>query len=241
MIFAPHTACPTRRPARATVVLLPACISWARQQQRPTAKARVRLLRYAGQAYRAGHFLDRYAPAHARQQKTSPPTHGPKGSKLQKTSTFAHRNAANSSIRAPLNFTKLSLSASSSPPNSSKMLANGSSCAAEQPLLTLGPDGQAYLNREASRVLPVGLQRLRLTPPITPGGYWLLLPNMPGGVPVRARADRLGYLRFRAPGLAAFAFAAWPAGTARLTFALVSVPGGLFALQLSAAVSGPPP
>ena len=89
----------------------------------------------------------------------------------------------------------------------------------ELALLTLGRDGVAYLNREASRILPADLQQLRLTAPTAIGGRWWLLPGI-AGVPVRARADRVGYLRFRAHELAACAFAIQPAATQRVYFEL---------------------
>lgn len=100
----------------------------------------------------------------------------------------------------------------------------------EPALLTLSPDGQAYLNREASRVLPADLQQLRLAAPTTIGSRWWLLPGL-AGVPVRPRADRVGYLRFRAPELAANAFAAWPPGTKLLHFELRTAGEGFFQLH----------
>ena len=98
-------------------------------------------------------------------------------------------------------------------------------------LLTLSPDGQAYLNREASRYLPAPLHQVRLVPPAPGRESWWLLPEVPGGVRVRARPDRLGYLRFWAPGLAAHAFAAHPPGTARIYLELAPLPQGWFALH----------
>lgn len=91
--------------------------------------------------------------------------------------------------------------------------------APELALLTLTLTGQAYLNREASRQLPANLQHVRLTQPTALGGRWWLLPGI-AGVPVRTRADRLGYLRFTARELAAYAFAVHPPGTQRVYFEL---------------------
>ena len=88
-------------------------------------------------------------------------------------------------------------------------------------LLTLSRDGLAYLNREASRALPVDLHQLRLAAPVAIGGRWWLLPGI-AGVVVRPRADRLGYLRFRAPELAAHSFAIQPPSTKLLHFELRS-------------------
>ena len=102
------------------------------------------------------------------------------------------------------------------------MLANVSIPAAESPtaaqpnhqalpVLTVSYSGRAYLNREAGRLLPAGLSSLRVSAPSAGiGARWWLLPEAPGGVPVHARADRLGYLRFQAPELAIHAFAIQP-------------------------------
>lgn len=89
----------------------------------------------------------------------------------------------------------------------------------EQALLTVNLEGLAYLNREASRILPIDLSQLRLAAPTAIGGRWWLLPGL-AGVAVRPRSDRVGYLRFRAPELAAYAFAIQPAGTKLLHFEL---------------------
>jgi hypothetical protein len=101
----------------------------------------------------------------------------------------------------------------------------------EPALVTLTLDGTAYFNRQASRVLPAGITQLRLVRPATLGVRWLLLPGIPGGLKVRARTDRLGYLRVTATELATHAFAACPRGTVRIYLELVPIQGGFFALQ----------
>jgi hypothetical protein len=103
--------------------------------------------------------------------------------------------------------------------------------AAEPALLTVSFNGQAYLNREASRVLPADMQQLRLTAPTTVGGHWWLLPNVTGA-PVHRRADRIGYLRFNASQLATQAFAAYPRGIKLLHFELRPVGGGFYQLHI---------
>ncbi len=102
---------------------------------------------------------------------------------------------------------------------------------AEPALLTVNFSGQAYLNREASRLLPAEMQQVRLTAPTMVGGHWWLLPDITG-VPVHRRADRVGYLRFNAAQFAAQAFAAYPPGTKLLHFELRSVGGGFYQLHI---------
>ena len=113
----------------------------------------------------------------------------------------------------------------------SSPVAEAPAQADEPALLTLTLDGRGTFNRQAARVLPARITELQLAQPQTLGAHWLLLPGLTGGLKVRGRADRLGYLRIKAATLAAHAFAAHPPGTVRVYLQLVPVAEGWFALH----------